>query len=473
MSNQQYLESTAQDSKASNEVNPDLETFYQKYGDLEIKYIEPPQHSPWFTKPYALNYFHNDTLYRTKNERTSSKLELFLDLVITGILSNLTSNFISKGGSGYELIKFLGLFITVFVIWSDLKDFMNYYFNDDLLQRGFVIWLLVLLITFDNNCEFIDLGDDDENTLWICVGCYSMARLSLSAMLLFYSFFIHEHKIQMRLYGISLIITSLSWFWIFQIHNDSYKWIFAGFMLVIEQVIFCFSVLPWTKRKLGLEYSTALNIEHEDERFSGFVIIGIGELLYNIVSGSPLQKGLNERLTKGLSILIMGYLIMGIYNHKDGCLRATHALRRSAITAILYIYLHAPLVASLLIIGDSGIELIQYHKVITEENFNILKCFQVGLGMVLILLTGLASLDKSRDGEDSQEFSKFGRLSMRIPVAIVIIGLTWSFKMFSIGTIIWIDTGLLFICYFYEFIVMNPLNFNIRINLGLTNVQDV
>lgn len=456
----------------SEEIDPELEAFFKKYGEIKIRYINPPPHNPWFTRPYALNYFHKGVLFRTRHERTSGKLELFLDLVYVGIAANLASTAV-KGASALSFVKYLLVFIPAWTIWSDLKDFMNYYFNDDIIQRSYVVWILALLITYDNNCEYIE--DLDDNTpILTCVVCYFLARCTLSGMLWFYSLYIHEHRLQMRLYGTSLIITSSLWYLILLIHTNWGRCIFAAFLFILEQTIFCLSVHPWFKKKLGLEYSTALNIEHEEERFQGFVIIAIGEFLYSLVADSPLRYGWNTKLAKGFAILVQSFIFLGIYLHKDGCLKATHALRRSAFTAILYIYMHFPLIASLLVVGDAGVDLskLKNDYIEGEEELGVLFFFHIGILVALTSLTALASLDQDRDDLGAHQVPRIGRISLRIPVGILILGLTWAHEELTILQILWIDTTFLTLLYLYEFSVMNPFNFNIKSHMGLVTVQE-
>lgn len=59
----------------------DEDEFVRKYGAVNFQYIKRPEEAIWFTRPYGLNYFKDGVLYRTKGERTSSKTELFLDLL--------------------------------------------------------------------------------------------------------------------------------------------------------------------------------------------------------------------------------------------------------------------------------------------------------------------------------------------------------------------------------------------------------
>ncbi len=42
--------------------------------------------------------------------------------------------------------------------WSDLKELMNSYYNDDLLQRMLILWIMALLVIYGNNATLVDEG---------------------------------------------------------------------------------------------------------------------------------------------------------------------------------------------------------------------------------------------------------------------------------------------------------------------------
>ncbi|KAH3678425.1 hypothetical protein WICMUC_001442 [Wickerhamomyces mucosus] len=449
------------DQEIQDEEEPEVEEFIKKYGEIKVSYINPPTLNPWFTKPYALNYFFKGKLFRTRHERTSGKLELFLDLIYVGIVANLASSAVEEH-TGLSFLKFFLLFIPAWTVWCDLKEFMNYYYNEDLLQRILVIWTICLLVVYDNNCEYFD--ELDNHTARVTtVLAYFLARISFGIIILFYSIFIREHRLQMRMFSTTLLITSSLWWLILLIHNNWGRCIFAAILFSIEQLCWVLSIHPWTKKKLKLEYSTALNIEHEDERFQSFYIIAVGEFLYNLVADSELKQGWNKRLSKGLSVIIISFLFLGFYAQKDGCRRAVHALRRSALAATLYVYSHLFLIASLLITGDAGVDLAKYGgKYLEHEEFGLLIFFHSGILVTLSFLTLLACLDKEKpnlsDCSIHSKLGRVGRIGFRIPVGCLIFGLSWAYKRLTIEKIMWMDCVFLIILFTYEFIVMNPLD---------------
>jgi low temperature requirement protein LtrA len=451
----------------ASEENAEVEEFVKKYGDVEVNFIDPPNLNPYFTRPYALNYFHNGVLFRTKNERSSGSLELFIDLVYVGVAANLASSAVQEH-SWFAAAKYILLFMPAWTIWSSLKEFMNYYFNQDLLQRVFVIWQLALLLIYVNNCEMVDEVQNWGAWRAIVIS-YALSGITFAVILMFYSFYIKEHRFQMRLYSTSVVIMSSCWFFIFLIPTLGWRAIFALCLFLVEQAVFCISVHPWFKRKMKLEYSTALNIEHEDERFHAFFIIAIGEFLYSICAGSPLASGWNDKLSKGISMLIMAFIFMGIYSNKDGSLKATHSLRRSATTAMLFYYTHFFVIGSLLVVGDSGADLCKLTEVhLEEEEFGVLIYFHSGILIALTGLTVLALLDVDRTDPGIHHLNRYWRVGFRIPVGGLILGLSWAWENKPVKEIMWIDCMLLVLLFVYEFWVMNPLEYfcNLR-RLGI------
>lgn len=437
-------------------ADPEMQEFVNKYGDIQFEFIDAPPQNPWFTRPYALNYFHNGKLFRTRHERTSGRLELFLDLVYVGIAANLASAAIEEH-TGASLGKYVLVFIPAWTIWADLKDFMNYYFNDDIIQRVFVLWILMLLVVYDNNCLFVD-DLENRTPLLTSIVAYFLARASTGIIIVVYSFFIPEHRLQMRVFGLGAIIFGACWFFILLIHSIWGMVVFASLLLFIEQVHFCCNVHPWVKKNvMKLTHSTALNIEHEEERFHAFYIIALGEFLYSIVAGSPLRSGWNTNLAKGISVLVTAFMFMGIYASKDGSFKATHALRRSATTAMVFIYAHFVAIASLLIVGDAGAHLSEYEeKYLEEEDFGVLMFFHGGILIALGALTALSYADRDETPVGIHPVPKWARVGFRVPVGCLILGISWAYKSLTIVKIMWLDALFMILLTAYEFAVMNP-----------------
>ncbi|CUM57083.1 uncharacterized protein AC631_04688 [Debaryomyces fabryi] len=284
--------------------------FIRRHGHIDFQYIKKPKDAIWFIRPHALNYFKDVVLYRTKGERTSAKTELFLDLMYVGIISNLAGH-ATENASGGALLKYVLLFVPAWVVWADIKDFTNYYYNEDLSQKVYIIWILVLLTLFVNSSS--DVLEGVEGAAYTIVP-YILCRVSLAISLLIYSLYIPEHRIQMRIYSVCIFITCCIWIPVIFIPTRA-KIGLSIAVLFLEQLSFVVVYHPVTKRLLKLTTSTALNIEHEVERFATFVTIAIGEFLYKVVATNPLGTGFSSKFARGTFLLVIAYILFWIYNN--------------------------------------------------------------------------------------------------------------------------------------------------------------
>lgn len=220
----------------------DEDEFIRKYGDVQFQYIKRPKGSVWFIRPHALNYFKDGVLYRTKGERSSSKTELFLDLMYVGIIANLAGDAVEHASWG-ALLKYILLFIAVWTVWCDIKDFTNYYYNEDLSQKLYILWILILLTIFCNNQTAIL---EDRSGAEFVVIPYILCRLSLSVSLYVYSFWIPEHRVQMRIYSASILVTCGLWIIVIFVGTRAKIGLSIG-LYVLEQLTFCIVYHPWFK----------------------------------------------------------------------------------------------------------------------------------------------------------------------------------------------------------------------------------
>lgn len=460
------------DSQASGEIQLELENdeqevltdsededeFIRKYGEIEFRYIKPPKDSIWFIKPHALNYFKEGVLYRTKGERSSEKTELFLDLMYVGIVANLAGAATEKA-SGLALLEYILLFVPAWTIWADIKDFTNYYYNEDLSQKAYIFWILVLLTLYANSHE--NILENVEGAAYTIVP-YILARLSLAASFFIYSLYIPEHRPQQRLYGFLLITTSCLWIPVIFIGTRAKIGVSVAIM-ALEQLSFIVAFHPYTKKLMKISMSTALNIEHEVERFSAFTTIAIGEYLYKLVASNPLGPGLSYKFARGVFTLIIAYCLFWFYNYGSSCQRATHALRNTGATAVSWIYAHLPLIAAIVLSADAGGDLLSreggYEE--AEEGEASLRAlsffFTGGICVAMCMIGFIGLLDCSRDPPDMHFIPQFWRVCWRIPVGIVIVCL--SFADIDITLLMGIVSLLLFLLLVYESVVMTPKKF--------------
>lgn len=448
----------------------DDDEFVNKYGAIEFQYIKRPRDAIWFVRPHALNYFKDGVLYRTKGERGSGKTELFLDLIYVAIIANVAGE-ASENALWGSLLKYILTFLPYWTVWADIKDFTNYYYNEDLSQKLYILWILVLLTLSVNSHS--GLLDGVPGAAWTIVP-YMMCRLSLALSLFLYSFFIPEHRAQMRLYFCLLLITTSIWIPVIFVGVRA-KIGLAVVAIVLEQLTIMVVFHPTTKRLMKLTMSTALNIEHEVERYATFVTIALGEFLYKVAATLSLGVGLTQAFGRGCFLLIIAYALFWLYLNGGTAKKAIHPLRHSATRAIFWLYMHIPLVAGIVLAADAGGDLLTRElehtpaekrsetaeaiteaiSAIAEPDLRALTFFFTGgicVALVSIGFLGLAEACKEEPG--IFVVNKFWRIVWRIPAGIVILCL--AFADMDITQMMGLTTMICAVVLIYESIVSTP-----------------
>lgn len=443
--------------------------FIRRFGDINFQYIKAPRDSFWFIRPHALNYFKDGVLFRTKGERGSSKTELFLDLLYVGLIANLAGE-ASEDASGLALLKYVLFFLPMWVVWADIKDFTNYYYNEDLSQKLYIFWILCLLTLYINS--HYDITESYSKAA-LPVISYILCRLSLAVSLVVYSFFIPEHRPQQRLYAATIFVTSMCWLSVIFV-SARVKIALAFVFLFLEQVCFSICFHPWTKRMLNLTMSTALNIEHEVERFSVFVTIAIGEYLYKVVATGSLGVGFSAKYARGIFLLADAYILFWLYQYGGTSSKAVHPLRNSGTTAMLWIYSHVPLIAALVLSADAGGDLCAIDNPSTkkrqhfearregvgeesERNMYALAFFYTGgIAVALVCMFVLGIVEKSRDPPNFFILPQKLRVFWRLPIGIIIVMIT--FAEMNSTLLMGIVTLLLGVLLVFESFVSTPRN---------------
>lgn len=320
-------------------------------------------------------------------------------------------------------------------VWSDLRELMNSFYNDDLLQRILILWIMAALVVYGNNAPLVD---EDISAMRSAVGAYIVARLSATLAHLYYSFSSYHHRAQQRLWFCISIIGLCLYIPLFVESISLRKKIAVAVVAIVyEEVAWIFCYSPVAKRLLRARYTTAVDVSHEIDRFAAFYIIALGEFLYTIVVGSPAATGFNLSLLRAVWTLIIAFCLNWMYLHNDCSVESTHPLRHSTYTAFAWAPLHLPLIASLLAGGhvaaasakpttseeasaDGG-----------EETFSTgqrwLLCASLGVGM--FCLYAIALLHKSKDTGCILILPKPLRLIMRPVVGLILVLLPLAHKL--------------------------------------------
>ncbi|KAH8918828.1 hypothetical protein BT69DRAFT_1337841, partial [Atractiella rhizophila] len=99
-------------------------------------------------------WLHNGKLYREADQRTPCRFELFWDLLIVAIVHVLADK-AAENISGNAVLRFFLVFNPVYSIWSDMRTFTNQSGTDDVVQRCFILWNMLLLIGYTASAAVI------------------------------------------------------------------------------------------------------------------------------------------------------------------------------------------------------------------------------------------------------------------------------------------------------------------------------
>ncbi|KAJ6021181.1 hypothetical protein N7540_006685 [Penicillium herquei] len=366
-------------------------------------------------QPRALQWFENGRLVkRHDEERQAGRFELFLDLLYVAILSNFADTLV-EDISGAKLAKYILILAPSWHVWSDLRELMNSFYNDDLLQRVLILWVMALMVVYGNNAPLVD---EDIGAMRAAVGSYMAARLSLISAHMFNSFASYQHRPQQRLwFGLSIVNLAIYIPLYFESVSIRGKIAAAAVAVVLEEISWVFSYSPVAKKMLSVKYSTAVDIPHEVDRFAAFYIIALGEFLYLIIVGNYAAIGFNERLLRAIWTLIIAFCLNWLYVHADGSVDMAHPLRHNIYTAFAFAIVHLPLIASLLAGGHVAAASVQEKEF--EDAQRWLLCGGLGVGMVCLYIFAL--LHGSNDERGALCVEKRYRLIMRPVTGIITI----------------------------------------------------
>ncbi|KAF8339029.1 uncharacterized protein EI90DRAFT_3151619 [Cantharellus anzutake] len=284
-----------------------------------------------FRRPRPLQYFRGKTLIRDHEERSTGRLELFFDLVFVGLISVLSEEYV-RNPDGDHLAKYLLTYGAAWNIWGYVRELFNSFWNDDLQQKGLVVYVMFMLIIYGNNAVNVEETRHQSGARSTTIGSYLLASAAIYGTLLFYSFFVKAWRTQVRVHAFS--------------------WLLCAVALVLEYSTWCFVYSPTFKRLMKLHYSSAVAIDHEIGRFSDFFTLVMGEFILPLIFGRPAGvPGVHGSAGRIFFALIVAFCFQMFHVGGGGSKRTTHPLRRSGPFAFIWLTLHIPIVCALTICG--------------------------------------------------------------------------------------------------------------------------
>ncbi|KIX02059.1 uncharacterized protein Z518_07998 [Rhinocladiella mackenziei CBS 650.93] len=397
-------------------------------------------------RPQALQYFYRGELKKLQEkERVAGRFELFLDLlcmyvpivsavslsvskglklkvdinllqfiVDVAIIANFSDS-LAEDATPQNLVKFILIFAPAWHAWADAKENANNYYNDDVLQRVGVLWVMALLVVYGNNANLVT---EDIGAIRLTVATYMVLRFSQICLYALYSIASHHHRTQNRAYFLAILVGLCIWIpLLFESISLRTKIAVAVVGIVYEEFCYVLTFGPWLARWLKLDYSTAVDIDHENDRYTAFTILVLGEFTYAILVGSPAAGALTLKTLRAVETLIIAFCFNSMYVYCDGATESVHPIRRAVWSSFSWLLIHLPLSAGLMLGGHISAATVPEERLNSGQRW----LWGGGLGLGTFCLFLIALLYKDDDPKGFLRFSKPVRLFPRLLVSITFV----------------------------------------------------
>ena len=211
--------------------------------------------------------------------------------------------------------------------WKYLQDFMAKYATNDLVERAFVVWALILAMLWGNNATFLFNSEAQSN---LAIAIYLVWRGSVLLCEAYYAFFIRQIRNRIILQTLTIIPVLPLWI-VAEFHNTEVKAGLAFAAVNFEAMAQILIDSPFIMDRFlhADDRGESFNADHWVERISDFYIIILGEGVLSLIRGSPLEKGITPYANGGVLTLIAYYVLCGFYFNGDQSKRYIHAAKRA------------------------------------------------------------------------------------------------------------------------------------------------
>lgn len=142
---------------------------------------------------------------------------------------------------------------------------------------------MALLVLYGNNANEVA---HDISALRATLGAYNCIQFTQLSFFFMYSVASHHHRTQNRIYAGLTLIGMCLWIPLYFEQVSHHVKIALAFVAIIwEELSYVVGFSPVITNMLGLEFSTAVDIAHEDDRYTAFTIIVLGEFTYAVLVG--------------------------------------------------------------------------------------------------------------------------------------------------------------------------------------------
>jgi hypothetical protein len=280
-------------------------------------------------------------LVEENNDPEASKIQrdwlnLFIDLLWVGILSNISYSFVTKafqpGSSwGYALLEFIVLFLTSFRFWNYIRKFLNNFFNKDFTQSVFLTWVFILALFFGNQTPYFL----DPSVGAFIIATFLIAKASFILIEAYYCIFIPSMRREFLLTFLISIPVATMWGVSLAVTWPARAALILPAVL-LEGTVSAIIALPLGDWFLRGAPKKALDPDNFVGRLQGFFIIVLEEGVYALVTGNNWGVGLAPQAVFAIEALIIYYALFWLFFIGDQSKTYIHAIYRNRYTSLAF-----------------------------------------------------------------------------------------------------------------------------------------
>jgi low temperature requirement protein LtrA len=272
-------------------------------------------------EPSAISREQSNLSNSTENEKEErstdnavkqyERVDLFIDLIWVGIIANLSGSFGEQAfgeGTGLDVGEAIGEFILLFIpiwrMWDYLREYIGNFYKDDLTDRYFILWILLLSVLYGINAPFAFTPVDGGNSLKLLIGIYLVSRASFLVVYLLQTIYMPFLRRQFAFQVFSTLVTGA--LWVAAIYVP-YPGKIALLILAngIEQPLAAYFASPLGDKLVTGGWKRTVNVERYIGRHEGFFTIILGEGVFRLIEGSPSGIGINSHSGTVLTAVLL------------------------------------------------------------------------------------------------------------------------------------------------------------------------
>ena len=213
--------------------------------------------------------------------KVRSRLDLFVDLVWVGLIATLSGDFANQAyensgkGVGTTLTEFILLFVPIRRVWDNLRFYTSSFFIDDIVQRNFTLWILVLAVLYGVNAPFAFESNGEGTSLTFLIVIYIITKISFVGAYGLQAIFLPFLRKQFYFQAVAALVVIGMWIGAIFVPYP-HKIILLILANAVEHPILLFLSSPTADRLLTPNMRRNLDVDHCIDRHEGFFIIILG-----------------------------------------------------------------------------------------------------------------------------------------------------------------------------------------------------